>query len=146
LRSSLDDGDGLTAPFESRDILGTADYIAPEQASGNIEVEISADIYSLGATLYFLLAGRPPFPIGTPVQKVLWHQMRQPTSLRRRRPELPEELVEVVERMMAKRPAERYQTPAEVVYALGRSDEGRSGQGVEPASDFARPLEWPCCH
>jgi serine/threonine protein kinase len=99
-------------------VLGTADYLAPEQALDSHAVDIRADIYSLGATLYFLLAGKSPFQEGTVAQKLIWHQVRQPKSIRQLRPEVPEELASVIGKMMAKDPEERYCTPAEVVEAL----------------------------
>jgi WD40 repeat protein len=100
-------------------LLGTVDYLAPEQADDARRADIRSDIYSLGCTLYHLLSGRPPFPKGTLVQKILAHQERQPQSLLELRPDMPPGLVRVVERMMAKLPERRYQTPAEVCTALG---------------------------
>ena len=99
-------------------MLGTADWLSPEQARDSHDVDIRADIYSLGATFYFLLTGRPPFPEGTLAQKLILHQMREPTPVRNVRPEVPERLAAVLGKMMAKQPSERYQTPAEVVKAL----------------------------
>src|SRR5262249_24103722 len=61
---------------------------------------------------------KSPFPSGTVSQKLIWHQVRQPKPVRALRPEVPEELARIIERMMAKEPAERYQTPAEVAEAL----------------------------
>ena len=81
-------------------------------------MDIRADVYSLGATFYFLLVGRPPFADGTLNQKLIWHQMKAPTPVRKLRPEVPEAMAAVLERMMAKDAANRYQTPAEVVAAL----------------------------
>src|SRR5439155_4290240 len=71
-----------------------------------------------GCTLYHLLAGEPPFPEGAPLHKLLHHQTRQPRSLTERRGDVPAELAQVVERMLAKDPADRYPTPAEVARAL----------------------------
>ncbi len=99
-------------------ILGTADYLAPEQAIDSSDVDIRADIYSLGATFYFLLTGRTLFTEGTVSQKLIWHQTRKPKALRSIRPDLPADLVAVVDRMMAKDKNQRYQTPAEVAEAL----------------------------
>ena len=79
---------------------------------------ISADIYGLGGTFDFLLAGQPLFPEGQITQKLIWHQTRQPTPLRQLRPEVPAELAVIVERMIHKNPAQRYQTPSEVIDAL----------------------------
>jgi tRNA A-37 threonylcarbamoyl transferase component Bud32 len=113
-----DNIDPLTLKYDDQHVLGTADYVAPEQAVNSHEVDIRADIYSLGCTLYFCLTGRPPFPEGKVAQKLIWHQTRQPTSVRQLRPEVPEELVAVLSRMMAKNAAQRYQTPAEAAEAL----------------------------
>jgi eukaryotic-like serine/threonine-protein kinase len=99
-------------------VLGTVDYIAPEQADNAHQADIRSDIYSLGCTLYHLLAGRPPFPTGTPVQKLMAHLNKDPQPLTDLRDDLPEGLMHVLERMMAKNPKQRYQTPAEVALAL----------------------------
>jgi serine/threonine protein kinase len=99
-------------------VLGTVDYIAPEQADNAHEADIRADIYSLGCTLYHLLAGQPPFPTGTPLQKLAAHVSKNPQPLTELRDDLPEGFMPVLERMMAKNPRHRYQTPAEVAIAL----------------------------
>jgi serine/threonine protein kinase len=99
-------------------VLGTVDYIAPEQADNAHQADIRSDIYSLGCTLYHLLAGQPPFPSGTPIQKVMAHVEKKPQPLTELRPDLPEGFMPVLERMMAKKPKHRYQTPAEVAVAL----------------------------
>jgi serine/threonine protein kinase/Tol biopolymer transport system component len=117
-RFFTDEDDKLTKQHDERNILGTADYLSPEQAINSHAVDIRTDIYSLGATLYFLLAGRPPFAEGTVAQKLIAHQMRTPEPICTLRPETPEGLAAVVGKMMAKDPAQRYQTPAEVYEAL----------------------------
>jgi serine/threonine protein kinase len=99
-------------------VMGTADYMAPEQIDDPHAADIRADIYSLGCTLYFLLAGRAPFPEGTILQKLRAHRTHQPRPLSDFRKDVPPALVRVLERMMAKDPAQRYQTPAEVAEAL----------------------------
>jgi serine/threonine protein kinase len=112
-----DEEDILTKKYDEN-VLGTADYLAPEQALDSHGVDIRADIYSLGATFYFCLTGRTPFTEGTVAQKLIWHQTRQPKPIRQLRPEVPEGLVALIERMMAKDPAQRPQTPLEVADAL----------------------------
>ncbi|HTU20434.1 MAG TPA: serine/threonine-protein kinase [Gemmataceae bacterium] len=105
----------LTAPG---DILGTLDYLAPEQALDARQADVRADIYSLGCTLYFLLAGRPPFPDGSALQKLLAHQRRKAAALAGIRPDIPDELIRIVERLMAKEPVQRFQTASEVAEQL----------------------------
>jgi hypothetical protein len=103
-------------------VVGTLDYMAPEQALNTGEVDHRADIYSLGATFYFCLTGRPPFGTGTVAQKMLWHQMRTPEPIRKTRGDLPAQLTDIVEKMMAKDPAERFQTADELLAALPSQD------------------------
>ncbi len=112
-----DEEDAITNKF-NEDVLGTADYLAPEQALDSHSVDIRADIYSLGATFYFCLTGRTPFTEGTIAQKLIWHQTRQPKPIRQLRPEVPEGVVAIVEKMMAKDPNQRPQTPQEVAELL----------------------------
>jgi WD40 repeat protein/tRNA A-37 threonylcarbamoyl transferase component Bud32 len=113
-----DDRDQLTKQYDATSVLGTADYLAPEQALDSHAVDIRADIYSLGATLYYMLAGQSPFQDGTVAQKLIWHQVRAPKSIQEYRPDVPDDLVAVINKMMAKSPEDRYQVPLEVVEAL----------------------------
>jgi hypothetical protein len=99
-------------------VLGTPDYLAPEQARDPRHGDVRADVYSLGCTLYHLLAGRPPFPDGTPLQKLLAHQDRQPPPVTAARGDVPAALVAILDRMLAKDPARRYQTAGAVAAAL----------------------------
>lgn len=99
-------------------VLGTADYLAPEQAINSHRVDTRADIYSLGCTLYFALTGHPPFPDGTLPQRLMKHQTAEPTSIAKQRQGAPAELVAICQRMMAKSPDKRYQTATEVAEAL----------------------------
>lgn len=112
------DDDMLTKKYDEKSVLGTADYVAPEQTINSHEVDVRADIYSLGATFYYLLAGHPPFPDGTVSQKLIAHQTRRPTPIQRLRPEVPDALALAVDRLMAKAVQDRFQTPAEVCEAL----------------------------
>lgn len=113
-----DQSDNLTVKYDDKIVLGTADYVAPEQVANSHNVDVRADVYALGATLYFLLAGHPPFPTGTSSQKLIWHRTKDPTPIREIRPEVPAELGAIVMRMMAKDPLNRLQTPGEVADAL----------------------------
>ena len=109
-------------------VMGTPDYMAPEQAFDPKSVDIRADLYSLGCTLYKLLAGHPPFgapPYGTLGQKLLAHAQAPVPPLRNHRPEVPEELATVVERLLAKKPEDRWRTPAEVAAALSGFVDGQ---------------------
>jgi serine/threonine protein kinase len=115
-RFFYDEEDPLTRKYD--ETLGTADYLAPEQALDSHCVDIRADIYSLGATFYFLLTGSPPFPEGTVAQKLMWHQSKQPAAIRTLRPEVPPEIATLIERMMMKKPAERLASPAHLIEAL----------------------------
>jgi WD40 repeat protein/serine/threonine protein kinase len=111
-------GEELTRPGQ---VMGTVEYMAPEQALDTHAVDIRADIYSLGCTLYFLLTGQPPFgsrKYKNSFQTMLAHAQEPVPPLRAGRPEAPPALVAVLDRLLAKRPAERFQTPAEVVKAL----------------------------
>jgi serine/threonine protein kinase len=116
-RSAVDERDRLTEKLDQGAVVGTADFIAPEQALSSPSVDGRADIYSLGATFYALVTGKPPFD-GNTTQKLLQHQLKAPPPLSAVDPDLPEELSAVVARMMAKKPEARYQTPAEVIAAL----------------------------
>ena len=98
--------------------LGTFDYISPEQARDPRNADIRSDIYSLGCTFFFMLAGQPPFPEGTVLQKLLQHQGDQPPDIQQFRPELPEESSRVLRKMMAKDPRHRYASPADLVADL----------------------------
>jgi serine/threonine protein kinase len=113
-----DHKDLLTQQYDPRAILGTADYVSPEQAFHGHAVDTRTDIYSLGATFYFLLAGRPPFVGKAVAQKLLYHLTKDPTPLRTLRPEIPEELAAVVEKMMSKDRDQRYQDAAAIGAAL----------------------------
>jgi serine/threonine-protein kinase len=122
VRSAEDAAQGLTKQLDNKSILGTADYVAPEQAVDSSKVDVRADIYSLGATLYFLLAGRPLFPEGRTAQKLVWQQIKEPPRIELLRPEVPPGLAEVVHTMLQKRPADRYATAEEVSEALAPFD------------------------
>src|SRR5205085_1787416 len=100
--------------------MGTADFIAPEQAGDPRRADIRADIYSLGCTLYFLLTGQPPFPSGSVMDKLYAHKRQTAPPVTQLRPDLPPGVSRIVERMLQKSPADRYQTPGEAARDLAR--------------------------
>jgi serine/threonine-protein kinase len=126
---------GLT---QSGMTLGTFDYISPEQARDPRDVDVRSDLYSLGCTLFHMLTGRPPFPGGTVLQKLIQHQEEQPADVRELNPLVPPELAAVIGRLMAKNRERRYQTPENLVRDL-LAVAGRAGL---PYTD---PLlrDWP---
>jgi formylglycine-generating enzyme required for sulfatase activity/tRNA A-37 threonylcarbamoyl transferase component Bud32 len=99
-------------------LLGTPQYMAPEQTLDAARADIRADIYSLGCTLYFLLTGRPPFQADSLYELLHAHQLKETAPLTELRGEVPAGLAAVVARMLAKDPARRYQQPGEVAEAL----------------------------
>jgi serine/threonine-protein kinase len=113
-------------------VMGTPDFMAPEQTLDSAQVDIRADIYSLGCTLYFLLAGQVPFPQGDLALKLMNHRQTEPEAIERRNPGVPAELGDVVRRMMAKKRADRFQTPAEAGAALEAFR--KPGLGLAPAA------------
>jgi serine/threonine protein kinase len=129
-----DDQASLTMANEEN-VLGTADYLAPEQALDSHSADSRSDIYSLGCTLYFLLTGSPPFPEGTISERLLKHQTARPDSIFKARPDAPPSLVDICESMMAKKPIERPQTAGDVASMLKEwlADRGKSlgGRTIE---------------
>ena len=100
-------------------MLGTVEYMAPEQARDAGTVDIRADIYGLGGTLYWCLTGRSPFSATDTLAQDLLHRLTQsPPSALAVRPEIPLALDAVVSRMMAPEPGDRYSTPEAVMRAL----------------------------
>lgn len=110
--------DALTGLTKSGQMLGTPDYIAPEQILDARKADIRADIYSLGCTLYYLLSGWPPFKAESLYEVLEAHHNREPEPLNLLRPDVPLELASVVAKMMAKNPTRRFQTPGDVAKAI----------------------------
>src|SRR5262245_32079854 len=107
---------GVTTPSL---VIGTPDYLAPEQARNAHAVDIRADIYALGCVLYFLLTGRPPFGgLSTAMDKLFAHVEKEPHPVQAIRPDVPAELDAILKRMIAKNPADRFATPGEVASAM----------------------------
>lgn len=106
------------APVKERTVMGTPDFLSPEQGQGIHDVDIRSDLYSLGCTLYYLLVGRVPFPGGTSLEKLNRHRTEDPVLLENYRPDVPETVADIVRRLMAKDPAKRFQAPQDLASAL----------------------------
>lgn len=117
LARSLCKTDDVTGIKDRDAILGTADYVSPEQALGGSDLDIRSDIYSLGATFYTLLVGRPPFP-GNVAQKLIHHQQTPAPRPSATDPTIPEGISDIIVRMMAKKREDRFQSPLELMIAL----------------------------
>jgi serine/threonine protein kinase len=117
-RFFYDTNDDITQRLGAHNLIGTADYLAPEQADNSHTADIRADIYSLGVTFYFLLSGRSPFKEGTIAQKLLYHRLQKPEPIQKIRPDVPVGIANIIDRMLAKDPWNRYQVPLDVRLAL----------------------------
>jgi serine/threonine-protein kinase len=113
--------EAITAPangVHGSGLAGTPDYIAPETAEDSRKADIRSDLYSLGCTFYYLLTGDVPFPGGGWTEKLLRHRLDSAPSVYVIRPEAPAEIAAIIQRLMAKDPAERYATPGQLADAL----------------------------
>jgi serine/threonine-protein kinase len=119
----LHDVEGTNDLTASGVTLGTFDYISPEQARDPRNADVRSDLYSLGCTLYYMLTARPPFPEGTVLQKLLQHNSDAPPDPREFNEDVPEELAQVVARLLAKNPQKRYQSPLDLIADLHRVSE-----------------------
>lgn len=109
--------ENLTREYNER-VLGTADYLAPEQAIDSHRADARADIYALGCTFYFVLTGQPPFTEGTLPQRILAHQTKQPQSVTAFRNDVPAELLALLDHMLVKKRVDRVQTAQDVADRL----------------------------
>lgn len=107
----------LTIDYNDK-VLGTADYLAPEQALNSHKVDNRADLYGLGCTMYYLLTGQPPFPDGTIAQRIAKHQNQMPVDIRKIRPKCPGELEGICIKLLQKDPKFRYPTAAATAQVL----------------------------
>lgn len=136
-RKDADADEFSLAMIFGHNCLGTADYIAPEQSVDSFAIDRRADIYSLGCTLYVALSGKLPYPMASSSEKLEGHRFRPAPPIRSVAKDVPAGLAAVVEKMMAKRPDDRYQTMAEVAQALAPFAKRRA---VE--FDFPKMLAW----
>lgn len=113
-----DSGAASLTAAHNETVLGTADYLSPEQALNSHNVDQRTDIYSLGCTAYFLLTGHPPFPEGSVAQRLVAHQVKQPRPIAEERADAPPELTAIISKMMAKNLDDRYQNAAEIAAVL----------------------------
>jgi WD40 repeat protein len=131
--------ESITTLTQDGSVIGTPDYIAPEQLENPHGADIRADLYSLGCTFYYLLTGQVPFPGGALIQKLDRQRWQTPADVNQLRPEIPPPVVAVVRRLMAKHPQDRFQTPSELASALEAL--ARTGHlPHRPGSATVRPL------
>jgi serine/threonine protein kinase len=137
----LEPGEGEAFETLTREgaIMGSLDYLAPEQAINSHGADIRADLYGLGCTLYYLLTGEVPFPARSPMEKLLRHRTDQP-KLEEKLPDVPPAVAAVVRRLMAKKPEDRYQTPAEAAAALAAAAVARGARPHESAGARAAEI------
>jgi serine/threonine-protein kinase len=126
LGGGLDDD---SAPSGDTVVMGTPDYLSPEQGRDLAAADVRSDLYSLGCTLYYLLTGEVPFPGGTPLEKLTRHAAVEPEPVEQLRPVVPPGVANLVRTLMAKDPDDRLQTAAEL------------GEALEPFAEV-RPVTW----
>ncbi|HTU19057.1 MAG TPA: serine/threonine-protein kinase [Gemmataceae bacterium] len=114
--------------------VGTVDYLAPEQARDSAAADIRSDIYSLGCTFYHMLSGNPPFSEGGLGERILKHLQEEPLDVRQLNPLVSAEMWTLMQRMLAKKPEDRFQTPADLLKAL---------KSLPPQVSEGEPLRLP---
>jgi serine/threonine-protein kinase len=138
---------GATAvgePGRPNVLMGTPDYVAPEQAQDNSRADPRSDLYALGCSFFHLLTGRVPFPGGPALDKLRRHANEEAPAVERLRPEVPPAVAAVVRRLMAKRPEERFASAGEVVAVLAPfCGTGSPGPIAPPSSPFIDLLATP---
>lgn len=138
LTAGVEAGHELTATGV---VMGTAEYMAPEQAESSRTAGVPADIYSLGCTLYFLLTGRQMYSGGNMMTQVIAHRERPIPALRQRRPEVPEEVEALFAQMVAKRPEDRFAAMSDLIPVLQRMLEQAARLGTDSDSFLTTPAQ-----
>jgi eukaryotic-like serine/threonine-protein kinase len=135
VRSLSEEEEGATELTRDGTVVGTPDYMSPEQAKNSSNVDHRADIYSLGCTFYFLLKGGAPFPDGTAIDKLIRHQLDPVPDIRQFRADVSPGLSGVIRKMMSKKPIDRFQSCSEVAKELALyTEEGATFDfGSQPA-------------
>lgn len=121
-----------TGSAVDRCVMGTCAYLAPEMVTSALRADVRSDIYSLGAVLFEMLCGRPPFEAGTLAELVAQHRQARAPDLRRIVPQLPTGVVRLVREMLAKEPLRRPQTPCELAERLMRLEIATFGERTLP--------------
>lgn len=134
-RMDDDDDESFTLTQEGA-VVGTLDYVSPEQAMNSHTVDIRGDLYSLGCTFYFLLTGQVPFTGGSAMEKLSNHAFREPPLVEQQRKDVPAGVAAVVRKLMAKRPEDRFQKPEEVVAVLSKGP-GIPADAVPPTTQHS---------
>jgi WD40 repeat protein/serine/threonine protein kinase len=126
LGAAGEEAEASTTLTKEGSVMGTLDYIAPEQATDSHSVDTRADLYSLGCTFYYLLTGRAPFPGGDALAKLMKHKTATPRPVSDFRHDVPQPVAVIVGKLMAKLPDDRFQTPNELVRALDQAAQSAS--------------------
>ena len=121
----------ISALTQAGTVIGTPDFMSPEQAKNSSTVDARSDLYSLGCTLYYLLTGQAPFPQGSTLEKLLQHQMDAPPQIQLKRQDVPHEVAGIVHKLLAKRPDDRFQSGSALATAL------ETWSGIDPNGQSA---------
>jgi|GEM_PF-2177800 len=140
--SGQSDAESLTLAH-NEDVLGTVDYLAPEQVLDSHNVDPRADLYSLGCTLYFMLVGHPPYPEGSMAVRLMKHQTEEPAPIAEKRPEVPKSLIEICKKMMAKKREKRYGTAGELATVLAEWLKAQKSPAMPVAEPVAEAVAEP---